>query len=48
VIRRTPKFLDPSFEPATPFADLDSHGTNATFGRRFVVVSFRWFPQPEV
>ena len=48
VVQRTPDYLDPTDTPETPVADLEPEGTNATFGRRLVLVSFRWLSPGEV
>lgn len=46
VVQRGAEFVDPSDEPTTPYASINS--TNKQFGRRFVIVSFRWLDPSEV
>ena len=45
VVQRLPDYLD----PATPAADIPADGTpNATFGRRYHIVSFRWLSPSDI
>jgi hypothetical protein len=46
VVRRTRDFLDPGDAP--DLTTQPSLATNKTFGRRFVLVSFRWLAPNEV
>ena len=45
-VQRIPAYVDGSNAPDTATAALST--TNATFGRRFVVVSFRWLSPSEI
>lgn len=47
IVQRMPEYLDPSDEPELRADELGS-AINATFGRRFHLVSFRWLPQEEI
>lgn len=45
VLQRVPTFVDPSDPPEKSVSQIS--GTNAAFGRRFQVVSFRWLSENE-
>lgn len=46
IVQRTPEFVDATNSPETRPANLNT--TNAKFGRRFAVVSFRWLHPDEI
>jgi hypothetical protein len=46
VVQRVPEFVDPTDEPETATEALNE--INQTFGRRFMVTSFRWLGKDEV
>jgi Arc/MetJ-type ribon-helix-helix transcriptional regulator len=46
IVQRTPEFIDPANPSETRPANLNL--TNARFGRRFAVVSFRWLHPDEI
>jgi hypothetical protein len=51
VVQRFPEYLDASDDPSTNVWDSSSGGEseeNKRFGRRFVVVSFRWLSKEEI
>lgn len=45
VVQRNPEYVDPT-NPPEAYGDLTP--TNATFGRKFGIVSFRWLSQDEI
>ncbi len=45
-VERSPEFVDPS-QPRTTLSD-DLNPTNQTFGRRFLITSFRWMNPTEI
>lgn len=47
VVQRIPDYLDPSDAPEIPTASLSSP-SNKSFGRRFVIVHFRWLSSEEL
>lgn len=47
VVQRIPQYLDPSDEPEIAEADLKSQ-SNKSFGRRFLLTSFRWLSPEEI
>ena len=46
-LQRVPGYVDPADAPETPYAGLSSE-INQKFGRRFVLVSFRWLSKDEI
>lgn len=46
VVQRVPEYIDPQDPAFTPAANLKS-GQNRTFGRRFIIESFRWLTPSE-
>jgi hypothetical protein len=49
VVRRTAEYVDPSDEATVlPSAATLVSETNARFGRRFQIVSFRWLSPDEI
>jgi hypothetical protein len=47
VVQRVPEWLDALDPAAAPPAALQSQA-NKTFGRRFVIASFRWLSPDEI
>jgi hypothetical protein len=47
VVQRVPDFIDPTDAPEKPVATLISNA-NKTFGRRYVIQSFRWLTPSEI
>lgn len=48
IVQRMPEYVDPADAPETALASLDPGGVNATFGRRFIIKSFRWLNSSEL
>jgi hypothetical protein len=48
IVQRMPEYVDPVDAPETAFASLAPGAVNATFGRRFVIQSFRWLNSSEL
>ncbi|MCB1129481.1 MAG: hypothetical protein KDN05_00030 [Verrucomicrobiae bacterium] len=47
VVQRLPTYLDPADKPETRAADLTSE-INRSFGRKFIIESFRWLSPEEI
>ncbi len=47
-IQRKPDFIDPASPRTTATASLPANSSNAHFGRRFVIIGFRWLTPNEI
>ena len=50
-VQRYPEYVDTSIEPELALGtlpDSDAKTTNARFGRKYKIISFRWLPQNEI